>query len=209
MIVDWLIFKDFVTSRSLSIQWIDDGQTYFMKAFDSYFSLECNLNKSNLNDYLTDFENNFKANGNKQIIISTTSVSQPPFGAKILSDGSKLFRRVRSTSGEVTNTPTNIDFTVPFARCKVTGLQILNGAIGDKATFQVLDTANGTISGYPNVVLNTFGTDVYIVPNIAEYPSKYDADLIGGMKLRLVYTAAIQTPKNIYVNFDLHEVVAP
>lgn len=134
-----------------------------------------------------------------------------PFGAKTLSDGSRLFRRVRGISGQVQNQPDNIDFVIPFAKCKITGLQIINGKLGDKATFQVLDTAQGTISGIPNAVLNTFGQDVYIVPDIASYPSKYDADLIGGMVLRLAYDAVDGEllPRTVYVNLDLHEVVAP
>lgn len=135
------------------------------------------------------------------------SVNQP-FGSKVLPDGSKLFRRVRGTSASVQGTPDTIDFTIPFAKCKITGLQIIGGKLGDKATFQVVDTDAGTISGVPNYVLNTFGEDVYIVPDVANYPSKYDADLISGLKLRVIYDAVDELlPRDVYINFDLHEVV--
>lgn len=135
-----------------------------------------------------------------------------PFGSKILADGSKIFRRVRGISASIQNTSINIDFTIPFTKCKITGLQILNATLGSKATFQVLDTAEGLISGYPNAVLNTFGQDVYVEPGSASYPSKYDADLIIGMKLRIVYDSAdevLNPYRVIYVNFDLHEVKDP
>lgn len=134
-----------------------------------------------------------------------------PFGSKILQDGSRLFRRVRGVSASINNAATNIDFVVPFAKCKITGLQILAAKLGDKAKFQVLDTSTGTISGVPNLVLNTFGQDVYVAPDQADYPSKYDADLIQGMTLRIVFDAVDQIldpPRTIYVNFDLHEVVS-
>jgi len=134
-----------------------------------------------------------------------------PFGSKVLQDGSRLFRRVRGLSSSIDNASKNIDFVVPFTKCKITGLQILGAKLGDKATFQVLDTASGTISGVPNLVLNTFGQDVYVAPDKADYPSKYDADLIQGMTLRIVFDAVDQVlnpPRTVYVNFDLHEVVS-
>ncbi len=132
-----------------------------------------------------------------------------PFAAKTLPDGSKIYRRVRGISGEVQNAADNIDFLVPFT-CKITGLQILNGALGDKATFQVLDTATGTLSGVPYAVLNTYAQDVYIRPDFAEYPSRYDADLITGLTLRIVYDAVDELlPRTIYVNYDLHQIVPP
>lgn len=131
-----------------------------------------------------------------------------PFASKILSNGSRLFRRVHGITASVQNAPDNIDFTVPYAKCKITGVQILNGKIGDKANFKVLDTAGGLISGVPNAVLNQFGFDVNIIPDEATYPSKYDADLIAGMVLRIEYDAVDELlPRTIYVNLDLHQVV--
>jgi len=152
--------------------------------------------------------NHLKDNLSKDVSITSMSASQLPFAAKILPDGSKIYRRVRGTTGVVQNTTDNIDFMVPFAKCKITGLQILNGKIGDKATFKILDTAAGTVSGTPYAVLNTFGQDVNIIPDVAEYPSKYDADLFYGLILRIEYDPIDELlPRTIYVNYDLHEVV--
>lgn len=135
-----------------------------------------------------------------------------PFGSKVLTDGSKLFRRVRGISASIQNASTNIDFVIPYTKCKITGLQILNATMGSKVTFQILDTAAGTVSGVPYAVLNTFGQDVYVEPGVASYPSKYDADLFVGLTLRVVYDSAdeiLNPVRTIYINYDLHEVVNP
>lgn len=63
MVVSWSIFKDFVNERSLSIQWIDLNDTYWCKAIDGNFNLECSVFK-NTSD-ATDFETNYKDSGNK------------------------------------------------------------------------------------------------------------------------------------------------
>lgn len=68
MKVSWTIFKGFVQSRLLSIQWLDLTNKYWMKAFDGLFELECELLKDPSDTTeLLDFENNFKALGNKKL----------------------------------------------------------------------------------------------------------------------------------------------
>lgn len=144
--------------------------------------------------------------GNLPAVVESTN---SPFASKTLLDGSKIYRRVRGVSGSVQGTTDYIDFTIPFTKCKITGVQILNGKIGDKANFKVLDSATGTITGIPNYELNEFGHDVYIIPDVATYPSKYDADLIYGLVLRIEYDPIDELlPRTIYVNLDLHEVVS-
>lgn len=66
MKVEWSVFKNFVDQRTLSIQWLDLGRTYWLKAFDGNFSLESELDRdpSDTAD-LTDFETNYKDSGNK------------------------------------------------------------------------------------------------------------------------------------------------
>lgn len=90
MMVAWSVLKSFVDSRQLSIQWIDDGNTYFLAAFDNSFSLECNLNKNNRNDELEDFENNYKANGNKKLLQTT-----------ILSDGVNYINQTDTDNAQI------------------------------------------------------------------------------------------------------------
>lgn len=131
-----------------------------------------------------------------------------PFADKKLPNGKKLFNRVHGVVVSVQNAPDNIDFVVPYTACKITGIEIINGVIGDKANFKVLDTPTGTVSGTPNAVLNQFGFNVNVAEKFYERSSKYDADLIQNMKLRIEYDAKDELlPRDIHVNFILHEVV--
>lgn len=202
----WKWLKQTIDQKQVYPQYTEDDDNYKIKLYDGQaFIDECLINKTLEADYKEDFETNYKSKCNKPLIQQNVT-----FAAKVLANGNRIFRRVRGTSGNVQNTPDNIDFVIPFANCKITGLQILNGRLGDKATFQILDNAAGTISGTPNALLNTFAQDVYITPDVAIYPSKYDADLIQGLVLRIIYDAVDGEllPRTIYVNYDLHEVVA-
>lgn len=64
MRVNWTELKKFVDDRGLSIQWVDANDKYYLKAYDANFSLSLAINKDGNPDQ-TDFENNYKANGNK------------------------------------------------------------------------------------------------------------------------------------------------
>lgn len=165
---------------------------------------------------MTDLTKGNKVSNLTRAISSVAVEKQKPFGEKVLPDGKKIFRRVHGHSGSVQDTPTNIDFVVPYAKCKILGVEILNAKLGDKANFQVLDTADGLVqqsmgvpagSITPFLQLNQYGFDVFIRPDSALYPSKYDADLIGGMVLRMAYDPVDVEARTIYINFDLHEVV--
>lgn len=62
----WTAFKSFASARSLSIQYIDIDDHYYMWALDGLIHFECSIYKNNpdTTDKL-DFENNFKAAGNR------------------------------------------------------------------------------------------------------------------------------------------------
>lgn len=126
-----------------------------------------------------------------------------PFSSKKLGN-QKIFMRVNGTSGSVSSNASNIDFTVPYDFCKITGIEIINAEFGDVANFRVLDTPSGTISGFSNVQLNEFGTSVNITEKFYRFESSYDADLIKDMTLRVNYTSI--SSKTVYINFILHEV---
>ncbi|NJO48141.1 MAG: hypothetical protein HC840_00335 [Leptolyngbyaceae cyanobacterium RM2_2_4] len=138
-------------------------------------------------------------------VVTSTSV---PFAAKILPNGKKLYTRIHGVSQSVLGAPDNIDFTIPHTNCKLTGIQIINGELGDKANLKILDTDAGLISGIPNAVLNQFGFSVNMGSSFYEFQSNYDADLILGMKIRLEFDAVAPDllPKTVYINFILHEV---
>lgn len=88
MKVSWTIFKNFVDERSLSVQWIDLNNRYWMKAFDEAFVLECDLAKDPSDtDELDDFETNYKSDGNRKL------------GSPKDSDGSLMQRTKITTTG--------------------------------------------------------------------------------------------------------------
>jgi hypothetical protein len=67
MLVDWGAFKAFVDARSLSVQWIELQNKYWLKAFDGPFHLETAIFKKGTADDPSDqkdFEDNYKTAGN-------------------------------------------------------------------------------------------------------------------------------------------------
>lgn len=130
-------------------------------------------------------------------------VEQPPFGAKTI-NGKKIFKRVMGTSKVVTAGETNIDYIIPFDWAKITGLEIVNCACMDKIALQVIDSATGTVSSTPGLLLNQFGTKVNMPHGFYEHRSEFDADLYKGLILRVIYES--KTEKEVGVNFILNEV---
>ncbi|MDX1373361.1 MAG: hypothetical protein R3321_12880, partial [Nitrososphaeraceae archaeon] len=101
----------------------------------------------------------------------------------------------------------NIIYEIPLTSCKITGIEIINGEIGDSVTFQVLDTIDGTVTTIPNFVLNEFGTNVNVAEKLYKHKSPYDADLFAGLQLKLIYDAVNTiAAKTIGINFILDEV---
>jgi hypothetical protein len=200
--IEWADFKSVLTQKLMYPQFIETATKVYLEYIEGSFTASCVIDKDLQKDDLADFDLNYRPYSNKPVILSTL-----PFGAKILPNGKKLFRRVHGISAVVQNAPDSITYTITYPACKIMGVQIINGKVGDTANFKVLDTATGTITGVPNLLLNQFGFNVNIVPEVATYPSKYDADLIQGMQLLIEYDAIDELlPRTVYINFDLHEV---
>lgn len=144
-----------------------------------------------------------KGNGPK--LVDATNY---PFASKVLSNGKKLFQRVHGISAVVSGAPDNLTFTIPYAACKITEIEILEGLVGDKVNFKVLDSTSGTYTGVPNYLLNQFGYDVNVAEKFYMRKSNYDADLYYGMQIRIEYdsVATDLLPKTVYINLVLHEV---
>lgn len=64
MQVSWSIFKGIVDSRWLSIQYVDIGDNYWMKAFDGPFEVECTIPSDPTHDETADFLANYFPNAN-------------------------------------------------------------------------------------------------------------------------------------------------
>jgi hypothetical protein len=69
MELNWAEFKGFVQARSLSIQWFELNDIYLMKAFDGGLIVECRIPKTPVTADTTDFEDNFKDDGNDPLTL--------------------------------------------------------------------------------------------------------------------------------------------
>jgi len=80
--VNWTQFKKFVADRYLSVQWVEVGANYHLKAIDGYFELECILPMGVDDADTLDFEANYKAAGNKSFSDIDGTMSIRPKAAK-------------------------------------------------------------------------------------------------------------------------------
>jgi len=141
------------------------------------------------------------------VIIQPVSVSSAPapapFAAKTIGT-KKLYKRVNGVQSAVIVGSTDILFTVPYAWCKITGLEIIGGELLDKISLYVLDSVTGAYSGSVNAVLNQFGFTVNTAKDYYNHSSEYDADLYQGMQIKVTYISI--SAKTIGVNFILNEM---
>lgn len=199
MEVTWTIFKSFVSSRGLSIQWVDLNDTYWLKAFDNIFELSCKLYKLNEDSTeIVDFETNFKSAGNKSITTQSTPFASKSIGAK------KLFKRAVGISSSVSTGDNIILYTIPYAWVKITGMEIIGAEVGDVCSLLVLDSAAGTYSQVPNYTLNQFGFTINLAKDYYEHKSEYDADLYLNMQIKIVYNSI--STKTARINLILNEM---
>lgn len=138
-------------------------------------------------------------------------VKANPFSDKRLPDGKKLFRRVHGL--KLTLTPegnSTLEFTIPYAACKINEVSIVWAPEGVQADFEVYDTPTGAISTVPNLKLNQFGFNVAVSKDHFKDVSAYDADLIQDMKLKVILKqgAGYTSAKEVGINIVLHEVVS-
>jgi hypothetical protein len=131
-----------------------------------------------------------------------------PFATKQLSDGRKLFRRKH---GYIHNMPagqtTEVVISVPYPECKINKLEVIDANARDTVDLIVLDTPDGTLSGFPNAPLNQFGFNVVVSDLLYSDKSDYDADLVFGMQLMVRYTNRTNADKEVGLNVIFHQVV--
>jgi len=140
-----------------------------------------------------------------------------PFADKKLENDEKLFRRKYGYKIENYELNDNraIEFTVPYDQVKINEIEVVNCKIGDIVSFYILDSVNGVYQqtlGVPEayitpyLVLNRFGFDVNMCDGFYRDISSYDADLLGGMIIKIVYINNTGT-RNLYFNTIYHQVV--
>lgn len=131
--------------------------------------------------------------------------SKSEYGAKDLN------LDVKGAKYEVTaNSTQDLDFLISDD-CIMDGMiiDVIDHALGDKVTFQVIDKDN--ILGYgANVVLKQFGTDVYMAPGIVRQvnaESVYPAKVFAGLYLRIKYTSVGTSNPTVLVRYNLHKIL--
>lgn len=130
-----------------------------------------------------------------------------PFASKDLPNGKKLKRK---THGITFTIPANDTITVPYTctygQAKMNEVEVLWAPEGVKAKMNVKDTASGTYSTVPNMILDSFGYDVNIAKDYWKGRSEYDADIYIGMVLEFVLENTSSVSKTVGINIVLHEV---
>lgn len=210
--MNWLDFINIVTNLSLSIQLEKETEKkYILFTQNGPRRIECVILKTDpKSDDQVDFETNYLStvNGNMNILSVDVKkeVKTSAFTAKTLADGRKLFTRNIGKAFALTAGVNVIDFDIPYPQCKITGIEVINGEVGDKANLYILDDGLGTYSTIPNYPLNQFGIDVNVPKDFYSRQSNYDADLYYNMCISFVYTS--MSDKTLYINYILHEVTS-
>ena len=150
--------------------------------------------------------------------IASVKISEAPptlaFSTNVLHDGRKLFRRKHGITAVCAPGETIMDMLVPYASCKIDEVEIIGCESTDTVDFLVLDTEQGLAQQSmgvpaeyvtPFLMLNQFGFDVNIADMYYSDSSNYEADLVGGMVVRMVYKNTTDQTKTIGANFVLHE----
>ena len=132
------------------------------------------------------------------VVTASPAFSSKSFGTK------KLFKRVIGIQSQLTQGVNTILYTITFPWAKITGLEVIGSESLDTASFYVLDSVTGAISGVPNYTLNQFGFAVNLAKDYYEHKSEFDADLYAGLQVKIVYTSL--TAKAVGINLILNEV---
>ena len=152
--VSWTEMKSFVDARSLSCQWLDIGDTYYITAIDGSFSLSCQILKDGGTPQ-TEFEASYKSAGNKTFTDA---------------DGSNLTRTKATKKGWT------------YHLCGIEFETSVLGSIYHKDV-DGTDLGETTIKFYDNVdtEITTQGTaDTDCVKTVLEFEPTYDYEIIGG-----------------------------
>ena len=140
----------------------------------------------------------------------------PAFKSKVLSNGLKLYRRKHGFSIVVPASSSKEEtLTIPYTQAKINEVEFVNCNSGDSADFKVYDSVTGiyqqtlgasaeTIDA--DLMLNQFGFGVKLPDGIYKDISSYDADVIGGMRIKITYTNSTAGAITIYGNIVYHEI---
>lgn len=220
----WTNWKQFQSKRNLVLQFNETDSKYEIWGYNTpevfvTFIYKNNVPDCEISQYSQeqndadklDFEINYKNSANQNI---TDNAS--PFSSKTI-NGYKLFRRKHGSNIVIAepNETIIIDIVIPYDLCKIDKIEVIGANNCDTADLKVYDTPNAQVqinSGVPEAyripgrMLNQFGFNVVIPENFYEDSSKYDADLIKGMRVEASIKNNSDKQTKYGVNFTLHEV---
>lgn len=194
--VSWTIFKQFITDRSLSIQYIDIDGAYRMIAFDGPFQLSCFLNQDSSSD-VVDFETNYKSKGNKQFTSSGHQIMAPTLEYDL--DLRNIWKGYKYTATAGAQSFFDEQVTQEL---KLRGgwyaLLDSNAVVGDYVEFSIIDKDD--VLGYFQYYGLTVGQDVlelskfvrtdYVNPTSfgrQEFAANSASDVVTGLYFRTTY----------------------
>jgi hypothetical protein len=185
--LSWTDFKTNVINKS-AVRFVDRDLFYLI----SYNEFESSIPKTDpAGTDQTDFETNYKTLANKTI---TDEMS--PFASKKLGVKS-LFNRTHGQTFSLASGSNTLNYTIPYAVCKMNGLEVINAELGDYADFLIVHPTYGT--------LGQFAFSNYLAPGFYSRISNYDSELVQNLIVRMIYNSI--SAKTLYVNYLLHEVI--
>lgn len=197
--INWITLKSIVDSKKLQLFWIELEDSYWLTTSHGPLNFECILAKTDASD----FETNYKPLGPANIR-STINIDVLPAIASKTLGAKKLYKRVVGVQSAVTTGSTDIVWTCPFAWVKFMGIEFTNCESLDKVSLYVLDKAATPLFGVPNATLNQFGFDANMCKDFYKHQSEFDADIYGGLQIKIVYTSV--SDKTVGINFIMNEV---
>lgn len=205
--VSWNEIKDFVDSRNVSLQWLDVGKSYILRAFDGAFSVSCTLRKISTTE-VTDFEANYKNQG-KDNRHPTSQVTQT-----LAEDDLTL--RAQGEKFTATNSSTSQHLYPCDLAYALNGGEFFasNAELGDSIKIDIYDKDNvlgyGTDFALPGS--GFVGPDSkkwMIMPGTMQQIVDLSVSHLPapGLYIRVCYTSVGATDVDFVINLRLYEVI--
>lgn len=159
LVYSWAIIKSFLDIRTLSVQYVDLSDSYFLLAIDGPVSLEYNMPKDSGSDQ-TDFETNYKPKGNASFSdIDGTPLARQKASKKGWSFWALPIELTTATLGGTLFAKDSSGTNIPGITCKIYDA----------------NNAEITTAGILNANLNT------CVETIMDFEPAFDYEMIGGV----------------------------
>lgn len=201
---DWTTLKNFVTSRKLSLQYLNINSNYYLYAFDGVFSLSTIIpQETPAGADQTDFENNYQ---------SLTTTNNPPTQqvAITLSDN-KYLEKVQAFNFSATaSSTTTFDYKLTdYYFIREFNFQSVNAVLGDYINIQIVDKDNVLGLG-ANSIVEELVTKAYVkstsntTPIVVANTSAYEVP-VPNLYFRVTYTStSVTTAADVYINLIMY-----